>query len=96
MIWWQAGVVCTLGFLLFLCVVNAEMRARGQGQTWAGRQRPSEAHGQQVLVSQGATLGPDQTTRDQDLNLSRKGRGWAVTGQAKGFPPRPRAPEAPE
>lgn len=63
------------GFLLFLCDADAETRARGQGQTWVGRQRRSEAHSQQMLVSQGAALGPDQAMRDQDLNLSHEGCG---------------------
>lgn len=73
-IWWPVGVVCTQGFLLFLCDADAETRVRGQGQTWVGRQRRSEVHSQLILVSQGAALGPDQAMKDQDLNLSHEGR----------------------
>ena len=80
MIQGQVGVVNTLYLLLFRHYADAEMTARGhcgvtrlwgQGETsWLGKQG---AHGQQELVSQGASLSSDCNKRDQDLNLSRKG-----------------------
>ena len=103
---WQVGVVCTPDVLLFLCDTDAEMRARGHCVVTCSRARgrppglggrdPEGPTGRQELVSQGAALGPDEAERDQGLNLSREGRGWAVTEQEESSTPRPWAPEAPE